>query len=626
MAVGSPTVGRVMAWRGAPADVAWVGAGRAAWIRWLVPAATVAVTWVVFWPTLRNGFVSWDDLQMFPANPGYQGLGWAQLRWMWTTFHYHEYMPLTWMTYGTDYVLWGLDPAGYHLTNLLLHTVAVLAVYLLGRRLLVLGGVASKAGEPAILAVAPGVGTLLFAIHPLRAEPVAWVSARGSILGGLLLVLTTLAYVKAVDRPAGSRARRGWLTASVGLFGLALLSRLTSVMLPMVLAVLDVYPLRRLGGGPGRWLGPEARSVWREKVPFLGVALAGVPVAFLARRLSGGLTVSQALSQLADGVAVSGYGLLFYLRKTLVPRGLSPLYERPAELNPWDWPLVVSVLGVAIITGLLVAVRRRWPAGLTAWVCYVALLLPTLGLVPFGLQLVADRYSYAGCLGWTWLIGAGWAMWWGAWRSRRVGTPVWITSQGLLVALLAGFGVLSHQQVQIWRDSKTLWTHTVAVEPRAGAAHAALGAVLESEGRLQRAAHHYHEAARLWPHDGERYADLGRVLLEQGKPLDAAASLREALRRMPDSAALHAMLGLALAHGGRADEALQHHGWAVRMNPGSPIVKYHLALLCVRLGRLDEAVRHFTEALAARPGFVEAREGLDAVETRLRELRRTGGG
>lgn len=594
------------------------------WIHGSALTLSAVVTWLVFWPSLRNEFVSWDDLQMFPGNPDYRGLSWTQLRWMWTTFHYYEYMPLTWMTYGADYLVWGLDPFGYHLTNLILHTFTVLGVYGLGRRLLALGAAASETRDPVALALGAGVATLLFAIHPLRAEPVAWVSARGTILGGLFLVLTTLAYVNAVTLPDRTPAHRRWLLGSVGLFMLALLCRSTSVMLPLVLVALDAYPLRRLGGGPGRWLGRGVRFVWREKLPFVGLALAGVPAAFLARRMDSGASFGQVLAQLTDGVAVALYGLAFYLRKTLVPTALSPLYERPSAVNPLDWPFVASAAAVATVTGLLLLVRRRWPAGLTAWVCYVAILLPTSGLVSFGLQLAADRYSYVACLGFTFLAGAGWAIWWRRWEAGQVGAPEWAASLALAVAVVA-FALLTHQQVQMWHDSKTLWTYTLTVEPRSAVAHAALGAVLEGEGHVDRAATHYQEAAARWPHDGERQADLGRVLLKQGKPPKAVERFREALRLGAGSPDVHLLLGIALTQLDRGEEAFEHHRKAAAMQPGSAAAHYYLARASSRLGRLDEAILHYTTALRIEPGFLEAREGLERARDRLEALQRGRG-
>jgi len=615
-----------MGWRDAPGDPAGPAARRGWRLHGLVVAASVGATWIVFSASLRNGFVSWDDLQMFPGNPGYRGLGWPQLRWMWTTFHYHEYMPLTWMTYGADYVLWGLDPFGYHLSNLVLHAVAVVAVYALSVRLLALGRVARESRHPVALAVGAGVAALLFAIHPLRVEPVVWASARGTILGGLLLVLTVLAYLNAVDRPSRSRARRRWLLASLGLYALALLARSTGVVLPAVLVTLDVYPLGRLGGRPGGWLGPEARAVWREKLPFLTLALAATPLALLARRLDSGASLVQSLTRLPEGLAVTGYGLIFYLRKTLVPSALSPLYERPLDVSAWAGPFLVSGVAVLGVTGLLIGLRRRWPAALAAWACYGVILLPTSGLVSFGLQLVADRYSYVACLGWALLAGAGAARGWQAWEAGRIDRRVWVASLALVAAGFAGLGELARQQVEVWRDSKTLWTHTVAVEPRAAAARAALGAVLEGEGRLDRALGHYREAARLWPHDGERRADLGRLLLKTGQPDEAVTHLHEALRLQAGSADAHIMLGIALARVGRTKEALGHHGEAVRMRPSAATTQYHLGLLSVELGRFEEAVGHYGAALAIQPGFVEAREAMERAHARLQASRQPPGG
>jgi protein O-mannosyl-transferase len=370
-----------------------------------VPVAVALATVAVFLPALWNGFV-WDDLPMFPHNPHYRGLGLTQLRWMWTTFHIREFMPFTWMTYGLDYVLWGVEPFGYHLSNLFLHALSAVAVYFVARRLLRLG-MSESAGDPAwMIPLGAGVATLIFAVHPLRAEPVAWVAARGSILGGLFFVLTTLAYLAAVARPGGPR--RGPFLASLGFFVLALLSRSTTIIVPIVLLVLDVYPLRRLGGGPGRWVGPPVRHVLWEKVPFMVLAAAMVPLALLARYEAGPM-MGQRLGDVHVGAATAVLAIAFYLVKTLVPAALSPLYERPPHLDPLTWPSLASGAGVVVITALLLALRRRWPAGLASWLCYLAILGPTLGLIPFGLQLAADRYTP------TWPASAGPCWWVPAW-------------------------------------------------------------------------------------------------------------------------------------------------------------------------------------------------------------------
>jgi Tfp pilus assembly protein PilF len=582
----------------------------------VVPPILVALaTSVAFLPALWGEFVSWDDLTMFPDNPHYRGLGPSQLAWMLTTFHVGEFMPFTWLSYGLDYLLWGLDPFGYHLTNLLLHAAASVAVYGLVLQLLAPGAGAFRAAEPTDRRLAAATAALAFGIHPLRAEPVAWVSARGSILGGLFLVLATLAYLRAC---AGTSARRDWYAGSVGLFTLALLSRSTSIMLPVVLVVLDVYPLRRLGVPPVGWLGPAARRVWLEKVPFvlLSLPIAGLA---LAARFGEAAPVLEA-KELLTGLVVALSGLAFYPRKTLLLGALSPLYERPPRLDPWQWTFLLSAAAVVALTLILVAVRRRWPAGLAAWVSYVALLAPTLGVVPFGLQLVADRYSYAAGLGGAVLIGAGVLAWCDARRQGRVSGPAWTTVFGLALVAVAGLGALSWRQTQVWRDSKTLWTHVATVEPRSAVAHVSLGRLFEREGDLARAEEHYRQAAAVWPTSSLVHTEVARFLTRQGRLADSIAELERAVTRRP-TVEMHRQLGHALVVAGRIPEAIAQYEEALRLRPGSAATLYWLGLALAADRRLAEAIEHFRAAVSLEPGFREARAELDRALRRVTPTR-----
>lgn len=589
----------------------------------VVPAGVAAVAVVAFLPALRNRFVSWDDFRMFPENPHYRGLGAAALRFSWTSFHLGEYMPVTWMSYGADYVLWRLDPFGYHLTNLGLHVLASVAVYFLARRLLGWSAVAVAAG-PAGLAAAAGVTALLFALHPLRAEPVAWVSARGSILGGLFAVLTVLAYLEAQARSDAGARRRVHL-ASLGLFALALLSRSTNVMLPLVLLVLDVYPLRRLGHPPDGFFGAAARRVYVEKLPFFVLAAAIVPPAVLARIETEGVFGRQSVD-LAAGAAVASFGLVRYLGQTLLLTGLSsPLNELPPRLDPLEWRFVASA-GVALaITLALTLMRRRWPAGLVAWVAYALILVPTLGVIPFGVQLTADRYSYVSCLGWAVLAGAGWLSWWVRWRRGDIGRVLWAASAALLLTALVGLGALSWQRVQVWRDSKTLWRYTLSLEPRAVIAHLSLGLVLEREGDLTGAEAHFRRAAAIRPHDAAPRTNLGRTLVRQGRLAEAIGELRTAVRLGPEFADAYLTLGGALVAQGRLEEALEAYRRAVRLRPESAAIHYNLARALAGLERLDEAVGHYRAAVRLEPGFAEAHANLALALRRLERRARDPG-
>src|SRR6059036_624983 len=413
------------------------------WHRWLVPVLIALVTFAAFLPTLQNQFVNLDDNDNFLDNPHYRGLTWTHLRWMWTT-HQGHYIPLTWMTLGLDYLLWGMNPVGYHLTSLLLHAANAVAFFFVDRRLLTLA-LPSLSERGHALAVSAGFAALVFAIHPLRVESVAWVTERRDVLSGLFYLSAILMYLRACER--GARGR-GWYWAAVGLFAGALLSKSMVVNLPFVLLILDVYPLRRLGGFVGWWSEP-ARRIYIEKIPFVLLAAAASAIAVMAQS-SVHAAASLAQLSLPGRLVVSAYGLGFYLWKMVVPVNLSPLYELSSTVDPWATPFILSYGVVVAITALALALRRRVPGLPAAWVAYVVVLLPVLGILQSGPQIAADRYTYLAGLGGAILAGAGLLS---CWRTKRFLIP------GCAVCVVVGLGVLTWDQVQVWHDSGKLWTH-----------------------------------------------------------------------------------------------------------------------------------------------------------------------
>src|SRR5438132_7212087 len=385
---------------------------------WLVPVLIALVTFAAFLPTLNNQFVDWDDQRNFLENPHYRGLAWTHLRWMWTTFHMGHYIPLTWMTLGLDYVLWGMNPLGYHLTNLLLHAANAAVFFFVVRRILTLA-LPSPSERGHALAVSAGFAALVFAIHPLRVESVAWVTERRDVLSGLFYLVTILVYLRACER----RGRdRGWYWLAVAVFVCALLSKSMVVNLPVVLLILDVYPLRRLGGAIG-WSSEPARRVYVEKIPFVLLAAAASVVAVMAQSW---VNAAVPLAQLSvpGRLAVSAYGLSFYLWKMVVPVNLSPLYELPPTVNFWATPFVLSYGLVLAATAIVLALRRRVPGLLAASLTYVVVLLPVLGIFQSGPQIAADRYTYLAGLGWAILAGAGLLSCWHATRFLLPGSAV----------------------------------------------------------------------------------------------------------------------------------------------------------------------------------------------------------
>jgi protein O-mannosyl-transferase len=265
-----------------------------------MPLLIALITFVVFTPALHNGFITFDDDRNFVNNMSYRGLGFTELRWMWTTFHTGHYVPLTWMTLGLDFTLWGMSPVGYHFTNIVLHAGAAALGFRVAERLLRAGGVLDKRSDTLSAALPPAFAALLFALHPLRVESVAWVTERRDVLSMFFALASLLAYLRTCE-PSATRRRYYWL--SVGLFACGLLSKATIMTLPAVLLVLDVYPLRRLGGTRG-WWSPDATRVYLEKIPYfvLSIAAAIVSIVALPARPQLGLV---------SKIVVSAYGLSF---------------------------------------------------------------------------------------------------------------------------------------------------------------------------------------------------------------------------------------------------------------------------------------------------------------------------
>ena len=555
---------------------------------WYLAALVALVTIAVFSPALQNDFVTWDDDRNFVNNAQYRGLGWAQLRWMWTTSHMGHYIPLTWMTFGLDYVLWGMEPAGYHLTNLLLHAANAVLTFFLIRRLLSVS-LPTDARDERALALSAAVGALLFAVHPLRVESVAWVTERRDVLCGLFCLATLLAYLRAeID------AERRWYRVSVGLYVCALLSKSMAVPLSVVLLVLDAYPLRRIGGSVG-WWSPAARRVYLEKIPFLLLAGMTSMVAFAALfTLDNAATLDDV--GVVDRLALSAYGLAFYLWKMLLPIRLTPLYEAHDFLRA----SALSAGVVVAITAIAVAVRRRFPALATAWVTYVVVLLPVLGVFQNGPQIAADRYTYLALLSWTVLgcgtIAVGWRRW-----QEHAPTRARAVALGL-VAVIFVLGALTWKQVRVWRDSETLWRHVVALDPGSAVGHSNLGAVLERDGKIAGAIEEFQQALRINPRFAAPHRNWGNALVRQGRFAEAIEHYTAALRIDPDDADAHNNLGAALIRHAEPVEMLKSYFQLM----AALSYNREVGQISDRHAALAEAIEHFRHALRIRPDYAAA--------------------
>jgi hypothetical protein len=546
---------------------------------------------VCFLSALDGQFLNWDDDINFLDNQGFRGLDWVQLRWMWTETLMGHYIPITWMSLGLNYTLGGMNPWGYHLGNVLIHAMNAVVLYFVARRLLIAGGFSS--GFPLLWSAS--FAALVFGVHPLRAESVAWVTERRDVLSGLFFLLAVLAYLMSLD--AG--ARRGWRFASIAVFGAALLCKAQAVPLPVALLILDVYPLRR-----------PAREGWRrllvEKLPYLVLSLIGGAVAIIAVKSGAAFTEYTQYGPSAR-LAMTAYGIVFYPWKWLWPTGLSPLYELPARIEPLSWRFLLPWIVIALVTVLLVGVRRQWPAGLAAWTYSAIMVLPVIGPLHSGNQLAHDRYSYLSGLAFALLAGAGLA-----WVLRAVarGTlrPL-IAQVGLAGAalILLGLGTATWVQASAWRDSESLWSWAVEADPQCAICvnnlalafmtrgqtreaedalrrslalreHAMtrnnLGGVLQVQGRTGEAEREYQRAVRLNPGLGQALANLGELYAEQGRYEDALPPLRRVFQISPTFPRIRANLGQSLrrrgdqlAEAGRPDEAQALFKEALQLQP-----------------------------------------------------------
>ena len=563
--------------KGAPAE-------RAKTTSWLVPLAIAVLTFAAFLPALRAGFVSWDDEKNFLANPHYRGLGVAQLSWMWTTFRMGHYVPLTWMTLGLDYVLWGMSPAGYHLTSLLLHSANAVLVYFLARRLLALGSAGASHDRAIVHSAA--FAALLFAVHPLRVESVVWVTERRDVVSLLFSLLCVIVYLHSAG--AGQRHRR-WYWASLALFVLALLSKATSMTIPAVLLILEVYPLGRLGTDDG-WWHASARRVYLALVPFALLSGASGILSIVALHPAEQLRIGGKL-------AVSAYSLSFYVWKSLLPRHLSPLYEMPQEVHPLAPVFLASYLVAIGLTGAAWACRHRWPAVPVAWFTYVAISLPMLGVVQNGPQIAADRYTYHASPALTILAGAALLPYF-----SRAGNAV----RALAVAGMVCLSALTWNQTGVWRSSDTLWRRVLAVDSTSSYAHSALATLLYEQERVDEALDQSRQAVALAPGLAEAHNNLGVGLSRQNKLGEAIAQYQRAIELKPAYDEALNNLGIALVRQGNLSSAVDHYRRALAINPENADAHVNWGNVLVRVNEPDRAILHYQAALDIRPDHADA--------------------
>jgi protein O-mannosyl-transferase len=542
------------------------------------------VSFAAFLPALGADFVSWDDERNFLTNPHYRGLGLEQLRWMWTTTLLGHYVPLSWLTLGADYALWGMSPRGYHLTNLLFHAANGVLVFLVARD--VFGATRARGDGDANVDLAAAFAALAFAAHPLRVESVAWVTERRDVVSLFFCLLTVLTYLRATR---GDRLRRGPFAAAVLFFVCALLSKGTSVSIPAVLLILNFYPLRRIG--PGGWWGASARRAYLEVVPFAVPAVGFVALSIIALHPPDQLP-------LGGKLAVSAYSLVFYLVKTVLPAKLSPLYSMPVKVDPLASRFLPAYVGVVVLGGGILLAMKSRPGLAASLLAFIAITLPMLGIVQNGPQIAADRYTYHAGPALALLFG-------GIWVGLRRRTSL-STAGSIGAAVILLLATLTWRQTTFWTSSTRLWARVLEIEPDSPLGNSAWAALLFKQNRVDEAIEYSVRAVRAAPGFAEGHNDLGVGLARKGQLAEAIERYRVSLSLKPSFDEAENNWGAVLAGVGQLDSAVAHYRRALAANPENPDAEVNWGNVLVRQGRTVEAIEHYRRALWIRPDHADA--------------------
>jgi len=564
-----------------------------------ISALLVIAVFAGYWQTLHFGFVNYDDPDYVSANPHVRaGLSADSVGWAFGHSFAGNWFPLTWLSHMLDFELFGLDGGMHHLTSVLIHALAAVLLFAALRRM-------TGAQWPSAMVAA------MFALHPLHVESVAWIAERKDVLSGFFWMLTLYAYAGYAARPGRMRYAFTLLAFCCGLMAKPMV-----VTLPLVLMLLDYWPLKR------------GVRVF-EKGPFLVLSAAVCVVTYVVHR-EVGATATLNIFPLAARVENALVSYAVYIGKMFWPSHLAVFY--PYSRQSLLVPAIGAGIGLAGVTTL--ATRRAYL--LVGWLWYLVTLGPVIGLVQVGAQARADRYTYIP------MVGLSIAVVWGAAEILEA----WPQARMVLAYAVCGAGlVLTWIQVGYWQDGVSLFRHAVDVtsdndlarfnlaaaldergegaeaarqleaaveiEPKFAAARAELGQLLAKQGRLPEALVQLRTAAGLQPADASIHSRLGTVLGEAGNEREAAAEFQEAIRLDPDNVDAHFNLGISLAHEERIAEAAREFQETVRLRPEDAYARFNLGISLAKMGRIGEAVGQLSEAVRIAPGLPGAREALD---------------
>jgi tetratricopeptide (TPR) repeat protein len=532
----------------------------------------VVITWLVFGQTVRYDFVNYDDNEYVYANPAItSGLTPHGIIYAFSGRHTKNWHPLTSLSHMLDCQLWGVHAGGHHFTNVVLHTVAVVLLFL------VLKQMTGAIWQSAFVAA-------LFAIHPLRVESVAWISERKDVLSAIFFMLTLGAYFHYARSPSLGR----YVTMSI-MFALGLMSKSMLVTVPLILLLLDYWPLQRFRGRS------SIKRLILEKIPLLALSAAGGVVTLWVQQSSVARTEQLPLVWRIGNGLVS---CVIYVKQMIWPVGLAVFYPHPGDQLPvWEIGVAIVLLGMA--SAGAIALRHKRPYLVTGWFWYLIMLLPVIGLIQVGSQAHADRYTYLPQIGLYLLLA--WAIA-DALTSRLQCRIVAATASVAVIAL----AWCAHVQASYWRNGESLWGHALAVTSGNFMAHDGLGECLGNRGRLDEAIDQFQMALSIAPGYREIETNLMLALIKKGRTDEAIIHLQALLKEDPNDAQLHYNLGNALRKKGDSRGAIAAYEKALAIQGRYPAAHYNMGIALDRNGQIEEAIAHYREAVKEQPNYPEA--------------------
>jgi tetratricopeptide (TPR) repeat protein len=509
----------------------------------------VVLTWAVFGQTIRYDFVNYDDPRYVYQNTRItSGISFANIAWAFTHIHSENWHPLTTITHMLDCQLYGLKAGRHHLTNVLLHCLAVVLLFL------ALWGMTGALWRSAFVAA-------VFAVHPLHVESVAWIAERKDVLSAVFFMLTLLAYFHYTRAPSIGR----YLTVAV-VVALGLMSKPMLVTVPFLLLLLDYWPLERISGQKSQ-IGRRLLPLIVEKIPLIALSAVSSIVTFLAQRGAIGWTEQLPVSTRITNAFVA---YVVYIQQMFWPAKLAVFYPHPENRLP-VWETTLALIVLVGITAAAFVLRKNAPYFITGWLWYLGMLVPVIGLVQVGWQGHADRYTYLPQIGLYVVVAWGLADLTRSWRFQRIALAA------AAAVVLATFTWRAWLQTSYWRDSETLFTHTLAVTSNNDVALNNLGIIFLDKGQLDEAISKLQAAIALRPENGPAHDNLAKALLQKGQVAEAMVHYRKFLEIEPGNVEARNTLGTALIQQGRVREAIDQWQDALTIQPDNGNAASNLA-------------------------------------------------